>query len=467
MNPPLTTTDSLRTAGQNPAVPFHVGLADGRKLILRQLLRVLPGKRITGIGEIDGQIVLAKLFIARHSSKRQWQREHQGINLLLDHGLPTPKLLSAGSLSTGGHYVLTEFITDAKSLSAFPGTPPLPVLAKLFKTFGLMHAQGLIHQDAHFGNFLFKSDAIFILDGDAVRSNQSPADLTMNLALLLAQLPPAMTANEQKARLAAYRSGNPGLLVDPTRLAQTVAEIQQLRLKKYLQKCLRDCSQFKVERQPGRFIAVVRSEAEALATIIADPDRWLSAGTALKKGRTATLAVVEHGCRKLVIKRYNIKGPGHALSRCWRPSRAWHSWIEGHRLEFFGIPTPRPLALIERRIGPLRREAWLITEHCAGENLAIHLAPFVNASLSGVQLEAIRDLFHQLATVRISHGDLKATNLLWNGGRLGLVDLDATHQHTSAENFRRAWRKERMRFLRNWPPTSALYATLDALLPAS
>ena len=80
----------------------------------------------------------------------------------------------------------------------------------------------------------------------------------------------------------------------------------------------------------------------------------------LKRGRTATLARVEVNGRQLVIKRYNIKGPVHALSRSWRPSRAWHSWLEGHRLNFLGIATPRPLALVEQRAGPLRGKArWV------------------------------------------------------------------------------------------------------------
>ena len=59
----------------------------------------------------------------------------------------------------------------------------------------------------------------------------------------------------------------------------------------------------------------------------------------------------------------------------WRPSRAWHSWVAGHRLAFFGIPTPAPLAMLEERVGPLRRRAFLVTDYCPGESLMQRLSP--------------------------------------------------------------------------------------------
>jgi tRNA A-37 threonylcarbamoyl transferase component Bud32 len=204
-----------------------------------------------------------------------------------------------------------------------------------------------------------------------------------------------------------------------------------------------------------------------LAPLVADSDHWLDRGIPLKRGRTATLALVELGGRKLVIKRYNIKSPGHALSRCWRPSRAWHSWVEGHRLSFLGIATPRPLAMIEQRLGPLRGRAWLIVEYCAGESLATHLAGFSDVEPPAAELQAVRELFSKLADAHVSHGDLKATNLLWSDEGLNLIDLDAMRQHVNATSYARAWRKDRARFLQNWPDDSALRCAMETVLPAA
>ncbi len=467
MELPLESAGSLRQANREPVVPFQIKLDEGKALVFQRLLRTLPGKRITGLGVIDGQSVVAKLFINQRDSERHWQREYQGIVLLQSRDLPTPKLLSAGELHNGGHYVLTTFVEGAQSLSDFGDAPPPSVLMRLLNTLGRMHAQGLIHADAHLGNFLLKGDDLFVLDGDAVQSTQTAADFTMNLALLLAQLPPTLATGMQSELLASYRAGNPGRTINLALLDQAVTDARQQRLKNYLDKCLRDCTRFKVQREPGRFIAMVRSEADFLAPIIADPDAWLNAGTPLKQGNTATLAMVEHDGRKLVIKRYNIKGLRHALSRCWRPSRAWHSWIEGHRLGFLGIATPCPLAMIEQRLGPLRGRAWIVVEYCAGESLAAHFAPFVETGIPAEELRVVQGLFGKLAGARISHGDLKASNLLWHESSVCLIDLDATRQHQSETSFARAWQRDRARLLQNWPEGSALRRAIEIVLPAA
>jgi tRNA A-37 threonylcarbamoyl transferase component Bud32 len=169
----------------------------------------------------------------------------------------------------------------------------------------------------------------------------------------------------------------------------------------------------------------------------------------------------------VVIKRYNIKSLAHAASRCWRPSRAWHSWREGHRLSLLGIPTPAPLALIEQRFGPLRGKAWLVTAHIPGEDLLTHSADSVETGFPAREQKAILQLFQDLAEARIGHGDMKATNLLWNDGTLALIDLDIMRQYCGEYSFRRAQRRDVARFLANWPCKSRLRSQLEATLQPS
>ena len=151
---------------------------------------------------------------------------------------------------------------------------------------------------------------------------QQFGELEQNLALLLAQLPADVEAALRAPLFAAYRAGNPRTTLDDIQLSRRVNDTRRRRLVDYLRKCVRDCGRIRIERNRGAFIAMVRDEADFLEPIVADPDRWLASGSPLKQGNTATLALIEHEGRKLVIKRYNIKGAAHALSRCWRPSRA-------------------------------------------------------------------------------------------------------------------------------------------------
>ena len=456
----LATAASLRTAGRNLQLRADIALDDGSVLAVEQWLRILPGKRLTGIGSWRGHPVLAKLFIAARGSERHWQRECRGAETLKRHALLTPALLATGQLAEGGHFALYDYLASARS--------PVPTSADdmvmVFRQAGLMHGQGLVQQDAHLGNFLIKDNQLYVIDGDAIRSGALPIECARNLALLFAQLQPDQESALLYALLESYRSAIPSTDVNTETLSAEIKNIRAARLDDYLNKCLRDCSLFKATRRVDKFFAALRSEVNTLAPLIHDPDAWLEKGTPLKRGNTATLARVEINGRPLVIKRYNIKSPGHALSRCWRPSRAWHSWIEGHRLEFLGIATPSPLALIEQRLGPLRGKAWLITDYCPGENLADHLALHLE-SPPPATVASISHLFSQLFAARITHGDLKATNLIWHNGTVQLIDLDAMRQHDDPASFARAWRRDRERFLRNWPENSALRRALEQVLP--
>ena len=471
------TAASLRVGGRRVLAPCTLVLDDGNELVIERWLRILPGKRLTGIGNWNGQTVLAKLFVAARGAERHWQRECRGIDSLKQYDLPTANLLASGKLEGAGYFVLTEYLDGAQALSLpspaggrgvggegqAESAAVLQGLTFVFQTLGRMHARGILQEDVHLGNFLLKDDCLYVIDGDAIRSASADRERPDNLALLFAQLPPASCNEMQSALLAAYRRGNPSLAIDEASLASAIARARESRLADYLDKCLRDCSLFKVARRVDRFFSLVRDEADFLAPLIADPDAWLEQGVSLKRGRSATLAQVELNGRKLVVKRYNIKNAGHALSRAWRPSRAWHSWIAAHRLRFLGINTPRPLALIEQRLGPLRGRAWLVTEYCSGPNLQDRLAG--EDRLPPEIAEAVQSLFAQLAAARISHGDLKATNFVCSGNGLCVLDLDAMRRHDSEAAFRRAWTRDRARFLRNWPEGSTLQRALDSALP--
>lgn len=473
---PLLDAATLAAAGRAPPVPFRIASADG-ELTMRHLLRVLPGKRVVGEALLNGRSVLAKLFVGRNA-ERHWRREHEGIAALLARGIPTPALRASAALPAGGYLLLTDFVPDASTLAddwrALPRAAPgeataLAVLRPAYALLGRMHAQGLVQEDLHLGNFLRAGETVQVIDGDSVRALPAamplPAkDAQRNLAILLAQLPAAWDASLD-ALLAPYRAEYPQASSDRSGLLREVARIRDWRLQDYLAKTVRDCSLFAVERRFGCFTAVVRDEAEWLGDLLSRPDHFLASGQLLKDGSTCTVARAGVEGRQVVIKRYNLKGVGHALSRAWRPTRAWHSWREGHRLRFLEIATPAPLALVEERVGPLRRRAWLVTEFCEGPRLWELLQPAAEPPAEIAR--ALLAFVDALRCARISHGDFKAANLFWHDGEIVVIDLDAMVRHRTDEAYRKAWRRDRARLLRNWPADSVLVRWLDANLPSA
>jgi len=475
VTPPLRSAIELCASGRQPALPFRIALADGRELTVTRLLRVLPARRLVGEGTIDRQRVLVKMFIGKHT-KRRWQQEQHGLQALAACCLPSPALLAAQAMAGGGHVLLTEFLDSAENLAetwaklphrTAGDAPSVALLTPALALLGRLHSAGLIQEDLHLGNFLRQHDTLFLVDGDAVRvvSRDTPlpaARAGANLAVFLAQLPPAWDS-QAAVLVASYGNEFRGETPSLPALLEEIARVRRWRLRDFLAKTVRDCSLFAVDQTATRFSAVCRRDAARLAAVMASPDAAIDRAEVFKDGGTTTVARLQQDDAECLIKRYNLKGWGHALGRAWRPSRAWHSWQAAHRLRFLGVATPAPLALIEERCGPLRRRAWLISDYCPGPNLLTHLA--AEREPPPAEAQAIRALFDSLHRHRISHGDLKATNLLWHAGQVLLIDLDAVVQHGSEFTFARAWRRDRARLLRNWPVDSPLHRWLERTLP--
>lgn len=475
----------LLRAGREPALPLEVELADAAGpaiLTLQRLLRVLPGQRYVGIAQWRGRQVLAKLLVGGKAA-RHFQRELDGARLLAEQGLTTPALLADGLREGEGGWLLFDFLDGGQDLGdawrAVEEQPLLSdeqrsVLGEALAAIAQLHARGLWQDDLHLDNLLRHAGQLYLIDGGGVRA-EAPGqplsrDLVLeNLGVFFAQLPVELEPFIEEL-LVHYLLVNGEHALPLEALLRQVAKVRAWRLRDYLRKIARDCSLFAARSSAFALRVVRRAELAALEPLLADPDRAVANGEPLKLGGSSTVALVRLGERQLVVKRYNIKGWLHWLKRCWRPSRAWHSWVEGNRLDFLGIATPKPLALMELRTLWLRRRAYLITEHAAGEDIIARFEPYLArpgeaGAPPEAELRALDLLFAALLRERISHGDFKGTNLLWQGGRWVLIDLDAMQQHHSMRSFARAYARDRARFLRNWPADSALHRLLDERLP--
>lgn len=470
----ITELTALKSLATPPALPFAIRRADESKLLFVSVLRHLPGKRLVGEAHGSEGRVLAKLFMG-DAAKRHSLREATGIQSLSEARIPTPEMITSETLPGGGYLLLTRYVAGATTLAEHiramqtacgQDEGRILMLSQCFRLIGQLHASGLVHRDLHPGNFLIVAGEIMLVDGDAVSGQPGArldeSDAFANLALLIVQFPMAWTL-DLVPLLAEYRQSYPCLPDNLGTLEAAVRRARDKRTADYLDKASRTCSRYVAERHFTGLKIVARELQAGLRQTLADPDRAMARGDPLKQGNTATVSRIRQDGELYVVKRYNIKSPLHALSRMWRPTRAWHSWLAAHRLQLLGIATPRPLAIIERRFGPLRGRAWLVTENCPGQDLRERLDP--SSPPESTIGKALVELFTVLVAARITHGDLKATNLLWHQGKIHLIDLDALTQHASITSFTKAWEKDRGRLIANWPTASRLSVWLHSNLP--
>lgn len=468
----------LSQAGRTPDLPLTLQVA-GEPLVLERLLRVLPGQRYVGVARWQGRPVLAKLLVG-DKAQRHFLREREGAEYLAGRGLVTPRLLAQDFIDGQGGWLLFEYLENAQSLwDAWREAAREPllsavqqsVLAEALTAIGQMHAQGLWQADLHLDNLLRHESRLYLIDGGGVCCETagqplSRARVLENLGVFFAQLPAELDPYLEEL-LIHYLLANGEHALPLEMLQAQIARVRRWRLRDYLKKTARDCSLFAA--RIGAFgLRVVRRQAEhALRPLLADLDARTDAGHIYKTGGAATVARVELDGQPLVVKRYNVKNLLHWLKRFWRPSRAWHSWREGNRLQLLGIATPTPLAVIERRWCWLRGRAYLITDYCGGQDIIARFEAYKQATPPESDLLALDRLFAALQRERISHGDFKGHNLFWDDaqGAWSLIDLDAMRQHRSTRSFARAYARDRARFLRNWPADSALHQLLDQRLP--
>ncbi len=209
-----------------------------------------------------------------------------------------------------------------------------------------------------------------------------------------------------------------------------------------------------------------RYESPFLLSLLKTPDKFLTdryCEKIYKNDRTTTVALVTGNGYRFVVKRYNTKNLWHAIRRTVRRSRADICWRLARRLLDIGIHTPPAVALIECRAGPLRFRSYYISEYVDGVLCTEYLN--TRQASSNFVAAVLKEVFQSMLNNRISHGDMKASNLLIDGERLILLDLDAAKAHMNNAQFLRAYRRDRQRLLRNWDTQQEFQQLLNRVIP--
>lgn len=219
------------------------------------------------------------------------------------------------------------------------------------------------------------------------------------------------------------------------------------------------------------------------ASQLGDPLHWFTrdGGQSCKDSHSASVrrAVLSHpaGNLPVIVKRPLARDWRRRLSQLLPPSRSMRGWRTGQALCHRNIPVARPLAVLERCLGPLIRDSLLITEAIPG---AIDLAGHLHAEhLARPPRDWFRYkrrlcelLARQLRLLEergFAHRDCKASNILvlkYPRVKLLWIDMDGLRPerrrrvgrclralvrlHVSLLNVPGLTRTDRVRFLRSY-----------------
>ncbi len=188
---------------------------------------------------------------------------------------------------------------------------------------------------------------------------------------------------------------------------------------------------------PGDLVELLWSRPQAL---VADAD-------SLQATSERATVRVQWSSGDYVLKHYKPTW-WHAAKQLVLPSRAWQTWTATHRFVDEGIPTPRPVACIENRWGPLRRHSYLMYPYVPGRTLRSYLAAEAKHSplIAETLWLQLGDLWQRLAKLQASLADANALNFIISPDlRLWVIDLDRTRFHrdpaAAARHQQLGWKK--------------------------
>ena len=422
--------------------PFQLLIKDAsskkqeESLLCTALLRVIPGRRQIYDALWNDRSVIAKVFSHKISARRHLKREWRGLSLLQARGLSGPEPLFYGETEDGRWAVVVEKIADSSTVwDVFQKTrdpvKKLDLLILVCEELAKQHSKGVLQRDLHLGNFLLGGDRLFAFDVGQTRFLQREVGRKSSisqLAMLASCFPDSDTGSITRLCEEYFEVRGWDVCKSDETLFQEQLTVHRKRgVRKALKKCLRTSKRY-LRVRTGRHLAVFDKGfcqgAEPL-DFIKQIDALMDGGEILKNGNTCYVSCLTWNNKDVVLKRYNHKGFIHSLRHTVKRSRARRGWLYAHRLGMLDIATPKPLAYIEQRKQKLVWKSYLVTKYVEGQKLYDFLRDdnLTEQQRSKVT-EQVAGLLGKLGKYRITHGDLKHSNILVTDNGPVIIDLD-------------------------------------------
>ncbi len=473
----IIDSDNLKNLSYGEQVPFSVYIDNyDEPLVCAEILRIIPGTRIVCKARMKNKDVIAKFFVNHINASRHIARESHCMKTLQEAGIPTPKIIAESTVAKSITVLITEYLQDAENPCSLlklndPENRTREILNQFFALLAEFHKAGLVQKDLHLNNFLIKGNILYAIDAANLKKTGSPLSASAasdNIALFFAQFDKDFYPELLKA-IESYHNSNPYENINQKTIIALAKTKRQLIWKKVSRKLFRNCTSV-VRKSNFRHLILCKRNyyKNQFIDFLNNPDDFLQKSPLLKDGNSSTVGLVEiDGC-KYAVKRYNIQNSVKFICRQFTPTRTRRCWLIGHLLIFSNIKTPEPIAIIEKRLGPIRTVGYIITEFIDAPSIRQVLSYAKdNKQEQSKILTCFISSLKKLHERKITHGDFKDTNFHYDDGELYIVDLDSVKLHKSRLMLKRAIKKDYRRLIQNYQEKKNILEIINRTLRES
>src|SRR4029079_16205749 len=164
----------------------------------------------------------------------------------------------------------------------------------------------------------------------------------------------------------------------------------------------------------------------AEAMLRGDPDRVLFSSNPLQVKDRCVVVRHDLGSGSLLVKRHSWGSTWRTFRMVFREPAAQRCARLGEYLHRRGIPTPRPRAYVDCRLGPWTYRSYLVSDYVEGESLYRHIR-FGTQSADELRYAAgqVAKIWETLVELGVSHNDLKPENFIVDRNfNVWLIDLE-------------------------------------------
>jgi tRNA A-37 threonylcarbamoyl transferase component Bud32 len=308
---------------------------------------------------------------------------------------------------------------------------------------GMLHSSGIFHGDLRLNNVLVTATNnewnFFFIDNERTRKFDSIPKRMRLKNLVQINMFRDRISNTDRMRFFKAYSVAAGLTKNMYRpLVKAITKKTLWRLNRKTANCIGFTNPLQNQRSfqrgcVGNFSGVFFADfctAYQSADFFGQIDRLIETGMVLKNDVATHVVRCTYNGLDIVIKRYNYQGLWHSLRHTIKGSRAKKCWLFGHRLTDAGIPCAAPLAFVEQRKYGLIRQSYIINEFIPG----ISLQKMITANTYSKDekkhiISLCEEFLNKLTKFRLTHGDMKPSNILLHDEKPLLIDLDSMKQH--------------------------------------